>query len=204
MNVQTINILNKFEPNITKLDICNKDIKGLLDLSRFTKLKELCCTLNSIDEIINLPPTLITLDCMRNIIKFLDNLPKNLKELNCSANLISSLDNLPDKIEWLDCGYNFKIKSLDFLPASILKLNCSYCDIQYINCLPIKLSHLNCTNNNNITIDNLPEKLELVVCSKEPVSVPTNCQIQIICFRNDINEPEVKKKFRNVQIRYIM
>jgi hypothetical protein len=204
MNAQTINILNKFEPNITKLDICDKDIKGILDLGKFTQLITLTCTLNSITQIINLPPTLVTLDCMRNEIKVLDNLPKNLKGLNCSANLLSELDNLPTQLEWLDCGYNYKIKSLDFLPSSILKLVCSECDIQYINCLPINLTKLYCQNNNNIILDNLPEKLELVVCSKEPVSVPINCQIQIICFRNDINEPKVKKKFPNVQIRYIM
>ncbi len=204
MNVQTINILNQFEPNITRLDICNKDIGGILDLDRFTQLITLYCTLNSINQIINLPSTLITLDCMRNEIKVLDNLPKNLKKLNCSANLISRLDNLPEKIEWLNCEYNYKIKSLDFLPSSILKLNCSYCDIQNINCLPVNLTNLYCTNNNNIIIDNLPIKLELVVCSKEPVNVPSNCKIEIICFRNDINESEVKRKFPNVQIKYIM
>ncbi len=204
MNELTINILNKFEPNITKLDICNKDIKGLLDLSRFRKLKELYCTLNSIDEIINFPQTLITLDCMRNVIKVLDNLPNNLKKLNCSANLLSRLDNLPEKIEWLNCEYNYNIKSLDLLPASILKLNCSYCDIQNINCLPVNLTNLYCTNNNNIIIDNLPKKLEWLICTKEPVNIPPNCQIKLVCFRNEINEFEVKKKFPNALIRYIM
>ncbi len=204
MNKQTINILNQYKPNITKLDINNKDIKGILDLSRFTKIEELCCSLNSIDELINLPETLITLNCMRNIIKDLDNLPKNLKVLNCIANLISSLDNLPLQLEWLECGYNYNIQYLDFLPASLLKLECTYCNIQNINCLPIKLSQLNCQNNNNIIIDNLPKKLKLLICSKEPINVPPKCKIEIINFKNEINELEVKNKFPNALIRYIM
>ena len=74
MEIETIQLLESFDSNIQELYLSNKNIKGLLDLGRFTRLKKLKCTENEITVIINLPATLEELNCERNEIKFLDNL----------------------------------------------------------------------------------------------------------------------------------
>jgi Leucine-rich repeat (LRR) protein len=111
MNQDSIDLLNRYEPEITCLNITRKKITGILDLSRFTKLEILDCYINDIISIINFPSTLIELHCDVNRITTLDNLPENLKVLNCNSNNIESLDNLPTSLEELICSKN-KIKKL--------------------------------------------------------------------------------------------
>lgn len=58
MEDETINLLLKFPNYIEELNLANQNIFGTLNLYRFTKLKILNCSLNPIDEIINVPKTL--------------------------------------------------------------------------------------------------------------------------------------------------
>ncbi len=88
MDQYTINLLNKYDTNITKLDISNKNICGVLDLKQFPYLQEL--------------------NCCDNEITSLDNMPSSLIELYCSRNQITSLNNLPSSLITLDCSYNFR------------------------------------------------------------------------------------------------
>ena len=72
--------------NITKLNLSNKGLTQLPDLSIYTNLKELHCSGNKIATLYNLPPILTVLDCSSNKISSLDNLPLTLTKLFCSGN----------------------------------------------------------------------------------------------------------------------
>ena len=58
MLTTTQKILNNYDFNARKIDISNKNIKGILDLSKFKKIKILDCSNNKITQIINIPSTL--------------------------------------------------------------------------------------------------------------------------------------------------
>ena len=91
--------------NITELDLSNKGLNELTDLSKYTNLKKLKCN-NNIVALDNLPPELQILDCDTNNIVALDNLPPGLQTLYCSNNKIVDLNNLPPGLQILFCIYN--------------------------------------------------------------------------------------------------
>ena len=72
--------------SITELDLSNKELTELPDLSAYTNLKKLNCSCNKITHIDNLPLSLKYLDCSYNEITHLDNLPGNLTILYCNYN----------------------------------------------------------------------------------------------------------------------
>ncbi len=84
-----------------EINIANKNLSALPNLSRFIYLKKLNCSLNRISSLDNLPNSLIELYCNDNNITNLDNLPNKLKILDCSRNNIRNLNNLPKSIEVL-------------------------------------------------------------------------------------------------------
>ena len=65
MLTATKKILNKYDDDTQKMDISNKNIKGLLDLGEFKKIKILDCSNNKITQIINIPLKLEYLDCSK-------------------------------------------------------------------------------------------------------------------------------------------
>ena len=58
METNTIKVLERFYSDIKELKLINCQIRGILDLSKFTHLKKLDCTHNEITLIINIPSTL--------------------------------------------------------------------------------------------------------------------------------------------------
>lgn len=66
MNLQTIQILNTYSNHITKLDLSNKNIRGILNLKRFTNLTHLNCSFNQINRIIGLSTTIVKIICSNN------------------------------------------------------------------------------------------------------------------------------------------
>ncbi len=77
------NILDQFADDVTEINIRYKQIDGILDFSRFTKLIKLHCGSNKITCLNNLPNSLTELYCGDNKITSLDNLPNSLIELIC-------------------------------------------------------------------------------------------------------------------------
>ena len=55
-----MNILDEFTDDIIEIDISNKNIEGILDFTRFTKLY---CQYNKITSLNNLPNSVIDLKC---------------------------------------------------------------------------------------------------------------------------------------------
>ena len=88
--------------NIIELDLSNKQLNALPDLSKYTNLEILNCYNNNLTSLDNLPTTLKKLNCNHNNITNLDNLPPNLKKLKCSNTKIICLDYLPQNLQILD------------------------------------------------------------------------------------------------------
>ena len=95
--------LDSLPDDLNEIDVSNKNLDYLPDLSRFKKLKILYCSSNNLTS--------------------LPVLPKNLKELYCGYNKLSSLPILPKKLERLDCEYN-NLTSLPVLPKNLKSLYC--------------------------------------------------------------------------------
>jgi Leucine-rich repeat (LRR) protein len=89
-----MDILDQFADGVTEIDISSKNIEGILDFKRFTKLIKLICNNNQIISLDNLSDSLIELYCNNNQITSLDNLRSSLQILYCIGNKITSLDNL--------------------------------------------------------------------------------------------------------------
>lgn len=147
----------------------------VLDLIKFTELKEINCSSKNIISIINIPNDLEILICSNNLIKKLDilkNISKkdlygkycNLQLLKCEFNSITNLDNLPQSLKKLYCEYN-SISNLDNLPSSILILSCSDNLIRNLDNLPYGIKNLNCSHNLITNLDNLPSTIEFLDCS---------------------------------------
>ncbi len=145
LNKEANEILNQYPNDITELNISNKNIKGVIDLSKFTHLTKLNCKSNSIKYII-LPNKLIEINCGSNKIKALNNLPKNLIKLNCESNLIKQLDKLPNELKKLNCSNNI-LTSLDKLPNKLEELDCSHNELKSLDKLPTSLIKVTCENN---------------------------------------------------------
>jgi Leucine-rich repeat (LRR) protein len=58
--------LTEFPDNTTFIDLSNKHLKILPDLSRFTNLQRLDCKFNRFTHLNNLPKTLTILNCSHN------------------------------------------------------------------------------------------------------------------------------------------
>ena len=116
--------------NITELDLSNKGLTKLPDLSLYTNLKNLNCSQNQITSMDNLPQAITKLECYNNQITSLDNLPQTITTLCCSNNKLTSLDNLPLTLTELYC-FNNQITSLDNLPLTLTELYCSGNPLKY-------------------------------------------------------------------------
>ena len=72
--------LSDFPDDAIKINVKSRNIEGILDFSRFKRLRELDCVYNKITRLDNLPNCLIKLRCFQNKIKNLDNLPNHIIE----------------------------------------------------------------------------------------------------------------------------
>lgn len=125
--------LDSLSDKITYLNISNKSLSEIPDLSRFTNLKILDFSHNNIATLPeSLPNSLENLYCNFNPLIKLNNLPSNLIGLFCSdCKLIELPENLPNSLIHLYCNNN----NLDYLPECISKLS-------------KQMAHLHCVNNN--------------------------------------------------------
>jgi Leucine-rich repeat (LRR) protein len=84
------------------IQLKNKGLTYLPDLSRFYKLKELNVSCNLLKQLPKLPPSLQEIYCGKNQIEKLpDDLPQDCYILHCHHNQITSLPKLPPMFEVL-------------------------------------------------------------------------------------------------------
>lgn len=94
----TIEILGQFAPNIKSLDISDKNINGLLDLSNFKELTCLNCSNNNINELFGLSHSIEYLNFSYNNINKLPLVLYKIKYLDCSYNNISKISHISDNL----------------------------------------------------------------------------------------------------------
>lgn len=161
--------LNSLPDNIEKINLINRNLTELPDLTRFKNLKELYCSKNKLTFLPKID-TLEILDCsinQLNTIPILD----NLKVLQCYHNNLVTIP-LLNNLFHLDCGYNNinylpKLKNLEillcynnqleYLPIlnKLEKLDCSHNQLKVIPQLN-NLFYIDCSNNNIIEMKPLP------------------------------------------------
>jgi Leucine-rich repeat (LRR) protein len=112
--------LSEFEDNITFLDLSNKHLKILPDLSRFTHLRRLDCQFNRLIHLQHLPISLIVLNCSHNRLhRPKRKMRQNIFMICIFYNYVS--DNLLDvpllfsSLKYLKLPYKYLRKYLDFL-----------------------------------------------------------------------------------------
>lgn len=151
MDWDTKNIVVTYGKNTSKINISNKNIVGILDLSSYKKLKELDCSNNSITQIINLNPDIVSINCSNNLVTKLyipnkvikvsfesnpleelyyplekapPSYPDTLKKITFGSNYTDDVDNLPKSLTHLILGAKFN-HSLTNLPNGLIYLEIS-------------------------------------------------------------------------------
>lgn len=123
--------IHSLPSNINILDISNKNITYIPDISRFKNLRLLNCSNNNLSSLPPLNETLQELYCSNNRIKILPKLNENLLILNCNDNNLTMLPKLNKNLKLLLCANN----NLAFLPDlndNLCDLYCKYNPIQDI------------------------------------------------------------------------
>ena len=110
--------LNSLSDGILTLDISNKGIHSLPDLTRFTNLEILYCHDNHLISLPDLPEKLTLLSCYKNKLTFLPPLPENLEKLFCNNNQLTSLPYLPKNLKSIYCDNN-QLTSFPHLPKKL-------------------------------------------------------------------------------------
>ena len=132
--------------NTEIINISERKLFVMPDLSRFTNLRILYCYGTNISNIDYLSPTLEQLWCNNNRIRFIPPLPTNLRILNCEYNQLSYLPKLNHNLQILYCSNN-NIKVLPELNENLSELYCANNQLTQLPDLK-NLSQLYCGYNN--------------------------------------------------------
>ena len=165
--------LNSLPEDILTINISNKGITSLPDLTRFKNLETLYCYDNQLTLLPTLPPNLKTLYCSNNYLTYLPTLPQNLKILDCLNNELTLLPNLPQNLKELYCDNN-QLTLLPTLPQNLEELNCGDNKLTSLPTLPQNLKILNCFYNQLTLLPTLPQNLEEFDCYANPISEIVN------------------------------
>ena len=91
---------------IIKLNLSDRNLTKLPDLSEYINLKELYCGYNNLTSLPELPESLEYLYCSYNNLTSLSKLPNSLRLLYCKNNNLTSLPELPKSLTTLICENN--------------------------------------------------------------------------------------------------
>ncbi len=160
--------LNSLDEYVTEIDVSNKNLTNLPNLTRFKKLELLRCDNNRLTMLPALPNHLQKLYCYHNQLTSLPTLPNNLQILHCSKNKISLLPPLPNNLEKITCDDN-QLRSLPTLPNNLQNLRCYHNKLTSLPTLPNSLKLLHCTNNRLHLLPDLPNNLQAFYCNHNPI-----------------------------------
>ena len=142
--------IDSLPDDTTTIDISNKELTVIPDLSRFTKLEQLYCC--------------------HNRLTLLPTLNENLKVLNCSNNKLTYLPPLNEKIKILHCNNN-RLTSLPIFNENLKILYCQDNKITVLYRLNEKLEILECNNNRLTSLPVFNENLKILHCHDNPFDV---------------------------------
>ncbi len=153
MEESTIKLLDTFNLDIEILDISNSNIKGIVDLSKFKKLKELNCSNNKITEIILPHMEIDIIDCSNNLIENL--FLVNIKKFNFNQNPLKYIDFLQFS------RYNIQPQiPLELIPNTVERLHFIGDFNQPIDNLQFGIKNLVLSDKFNFPVNNLPNSIE--------------------------------------------
>ncbi|MDF2435979.1 MAG: hypothetical protein K0Q95_355 [Bacteroidota bacterium] len=150
--------------NVSYDTICN-----LEGIQYFTSLKELNCSNNKIDTLLNLPDSLKTLNCSVNRLIYIMELPDSLNSFDCSMNSLDSLPLLPVHLINFNCNSN-SLKRIPALPFTITSFDCSTNQLDSLPALPPNIPALNCYENQLVSLPALPDSLISINCRNNLLS----------------------------------
>ena len=182
--------INSLKDDVKVIDVSQKGINYLPNLSRFTCLEKLKCSDNYLSELPPLNDSLLELHCSCNKLKKIPPLNANLKILLCSYNELEELPDFTSNLEMV-CCINNRIKYLPELNNKLLDLWCAYNKISVLPNLNDNLKYLNCSSNNLTNLPELNEKLEILNCSKNELKDMPKLNI----FLNKLDCSENKLKY---------
>ena len=156
--------LNSLPLSTTEIDVSNKGLTYLPDLSRFKQLTLLICSYNRLRQLPPLNDTLKQLDCFHNFLTELPTLNNNLQKIHCSYNLLTELPDLNDNLTVLYCSYN-QLTKLPPLNNNLKFLNCSYNCLTQLPQLNNNLLKLYCSHNKLDWLPPLNNKLLYLTCT---------------------------------------
>lgn len=188
MNFNIKKYLNSLPDDTEIIDVANRDITYIPDLSRFKNLKTLICSFNLLTSLPKLTEKLEHLDCSYNQINALPALNKSLKYLDCfenhlthlpilnkdlitlicSNNFLKTLPELNEKLELLDCSGN-QLFNLPFLNKNLEILNCSGNDLIKLPYLNNNLKNLNCSFNKLYSFPFINKNLTEIIYYDNPL-----------------------------------
>ena len=143
-----IDILPSYDTRYLNLSNYNNEIKQIIlsNIKNYKKLKTFYCNNCDLDELPDLPKSIIHLYCAYNNLIKLPKLQNSLQVLFCCDNNLIELDNLPNSLIVFGCNNN-KLTILPDLPNSLKDLYCSYNNLKELPDLPNSLINFNCINN---------------------------------------------------------
>lgn len=160
--------INNLPDDITIIDVSNRGITYIPDLSRFTNLKILICCNNKLTSLPELNDNLEILNCCDNLLTSLPKFNKKLKEFYGYRNKLTCLPEFNENLELFNCHHN----ELTFLP----KLN-------------DKLQRLSCRNNQLTYLPKLNKNLQMLDCDDNKIKyLPTlNDNLKELYFNGTLN-----------------
>ena len=138
--------LNLLPLDTTKINVSNKGLTYLPDLSRFKQLTHLYCYHNKLTSLPPLNDNLKFLYCDFNQLTELPPLNNTLTYLFCSYNPLTELPPLNNTLTHLSCDFN-QLTELPPLNNTLTYLFCSYNQLTWLPPLNNTLTHLDCRNN---------------------------------------------------------
>ena len=195
---------------VTELDLSNKGLTELPDLSKLINISELNCSNNQLTSITSFPPNVIVINCSNNQLTSLPSFPPyqtaRTFKINCSNNKLTSLPNLPFGISELNCSNNH-LTSLPELPndtyySGFQTINCSNNKLTSLPTLPYKLSSLCCSNNQLTSLPTLEHSLCSLDCSNNQLTeLPDLSKLTSLnCSNNQLTSLPYIFKGRNISV----
>jgi Leucine-rich repeat (LRR) protein len=109
MSTEVQTYLDSLPDDVKRIDLSNKNLTELPDLSRFTKLQYLECPDNKLRYLPKFNETLIEIYCDNNMLLVIPELNPSLKLLYCSDNCLSDLPDFNENIVEVYCQNNLII-----------------------------------------------------------------------------------------------
>ena len=147
-----IDILPSYDTRYLNLSNYNNEIKQIIlsNIKNYKKLETFYCNNCNLDELPDLPKSIIHLYCAYNNLIKLPKLQNSLQVLFCCDNNLIELDDLPNSLIVFGCNNN-KLTILPDLPNSLKDLYCSN-NLLNLNYPDLEIKTINQTNTKNKAI----------------------------------------------------